>query len=487
MSFAKEKQSSITYTPASELEKQIAEKIEKLDVETNPIITHKFAADPAVLVYKDTVYVYATNDMQQLAFTQGKEENRYNKINTLNVFSSKDLVNWTDLGEVKVAGKNGGEGDAAWASNSWAPAIACKNIGGKDMFFLYFADSGNGIGVLSAPSPTGPFTDPIKKPLISRQTPNCANVNWLFDPAVMIDDDGVGYIYFGGGHDADKAEHPKTARCAKLGADMISIDGEPQEIDAPYLFEDSGINKINGTYYYTYCTNWVSRTVTKDSDIPPVAVIAYMTSDNPLGPFTYRGWTLKNPGAYFGASGNNHHWIFNFKDKYYIAYHAQTMEKMLGLEKGGYRGIYISDFDINEDGSFPVQKKCVDAIEQVGSFNPYEEIAAATYQSMKNVAVTAERLLSPVADGGYVLIKGVDFGSGAGKIEINSVVAKKAKGGNLKVYLDSIDEGAKAIADIKIGKKAKQEKAIEGVSGVHDVYFVFSGNFALSSWRFQAQ
>ena len=140
MSFAKEKQGSITYTPASELEKQIAEKIEKLDVETNPIITHKFAADPAVLVYKDTVYVYATNDMQQLAFTQGKEENRYNKINTLNVFSSKDLVNWTDLGEVKVAGKNGGEGDAAWASNSWAPAIACKNIGGKDMFFLYFAD-----------------------------------------------------------------------------------------------------------------------------------------------------------------------------------------------------------------------------------------------------------------------------------------------------------------------------------------------------------
>jgi len=487
MACAKEKKSDTQYVQVTELQKNIAEKTEKLTLETNPIMTHKFAADPAVLIYKDTIYVYSTNDMQQLEFTLGKEENRYNKINTLNIFSSKDLVNWTDLGEVDVAGKNGGKGDAAWASNSWAPAIAWKNIGGKDKFFLYFADSGNGIGVLTADSPTGPFTDPIKKPLISRQTPNCANVNWLFDPAVMVDDDGTGYLYFGGGHDADKFEHPKTARCVKLGDDMISIEGEPQEIDAPYLFEDSGINKINGTYYYTYCTNWVSRTVTKDSDIPPTAVIAYMTSDNPLGPFTYRGWTLKNPGAYFGASGNNHHWIFEFKGKKYIAYHAQTMEKLVGLDKGGYRGIYISDFAVNADGTFPVQTKCIYAIDQVGTFNPYEEVPAVTYQSLKNVAVTSNRLLTPTADGGYVCIKGVDFGNGASKIVLNTIIEKKSKGGNLKVLVDGMEADSTVLADVKIGKKATTEKAVADVTGVHDLYFVFSGNFALSSWSFIAK
>ena len=35
--------------------------------------------------------------------------------------------------------------------------------------------------------------------------------------------------------------------------------------------------------------------------------IAYMTSDNPMGPFTYQGEILKNPSTYFGVGGNNHH------------------------------------------------------------------------------------------------------------------------------------------------------------------------------------
>ena len=70
----------------------------------------------------------------------------------MNIFCSKDLVNWTDCGVVDIAGKNGGKGDAKWASNSWAPAIACKKVDGKDKFFLYFADSGNGIGVVVADS-----------------------------------------------------------------------------------------------------------------------------------------------------------------------------------------------------------------------------------------------------------------------------------------------------------------------------------------------
>ena len=50
----------------SEMQKMMAEKAFKMPTENNPIMTHKFGADPAVLVYDDTVYVYSTNDMQQL-------------------------------------------------------------------------------------------------------------------------------------------------------------------------------------------------------------------------------------------------------------------------------------------------------------------------------------------------------------------------------------------------------------------------------------
>ena len=483
MSCSENKNSTLECSEITEVQRLMAEKIVKLPVENNPIMTHRFGADPAVLVYNDTVYVYSTNDMQQLEYTKAKDDNKYNKINSLNLFASKDLVNWTDLGVIPVAGKNGGEGDAKWATNSWAPAIACKKIDGKDKFFLYFADSGNGIGVVTADSPEGPFTDPIKGPLISRQTPNCANVNWLFDPAVFIDDDGKGYIYFGGGHNPDAFEHPKTARCAALGADMISIEGIPAEIDAPYLFEDSGINKINNLYYYTYCANWTARPEGSGPEVPPIAVIAYMTSEKPLGPFTYRGWTLKNPGNYFGAWGNNHHWIFEFKGKHYIAYHAQTMEKQMKLEHGGYRGIFINEFKVNEDGSLPVQDMKMAGAAQVGSFNPFEKVPAASFHSVRNVAVTSKRTLSPVADGGYVCLKGVDFGDGAKKIALEVICGEKSKA-SLQVCVDHFGSNGKVLADIKIGKKSNIEENIEAISGIHDLYFVFTGNFELSSWTF---
>lgn len=128
------KEELIAATPVTEMQKLMAEKAFKMPGENNPVVAHKYGADPAVLEYKDTLYIYSTNDMQQLEFTKGRIDNGYNKINTLNVFSTKDMVNWTDCGEIAVAGKNNPVGAAKWAANSWAPAIACKKIEGKDKF-----------------------------------------------------------------------------------------------------------------------------------------------------------------------------------------------------------------------------------------------------------------------------------------------------------------------------------------------------------------
>ena len=59
----------------SDMQKLMAEKSYKMPNENNPIMTHKFGADHAVLVYNYTVYVYSTNDMQQFEFTKGKQPN----------------------------------------------------------------------------------------------------------------------------------------------------------------------------------------------------------------------------------------------------------------------------------------------------------------------------------------------------------------------------------------------------------------------------
>ena len=211
--------------------------------DANPLMTQRFGADPFAMVCGDRVYFYMTADSFEYNVNKEIVENTYGTIRSINVISTADMINFTDHGSIRVAGPTGA---AKWAHNSWAPAAAWKEIDGKAKFFLYFADAGGGIGVLTADSPTGPFTDPLGQGLITRQTPNCADVLWLFDPAVLVNDDGTAYLYFGGGVPEGKAADPGTGRVVQLGGDMISLAGDPIAIDAPYLFEDSGIHKYNG-------------------------------------------------------------------------------------------------------------------------------------------------------------------------------------------------------------------------------------------------
>ena len=130
------------------------------------------------MVVGDEVYIYMTADAFEYDSKGEIKENSYSQIRTIHVVSTKDFKNFTDHGEIPVAGSNG---LAKWAHNSWAPAAAMKNINGQDKFFLYFADNGGGIGVLEADSPAGPFKDPLGKALISRDIPTCASVLWLFE------------------------------------------------------------------------------------------------------------------------------------------------------------------------------------------------------------------------------------------------------------------------------------------------------------------
>src|SRR5690606_550381 len=57
----------------------------------NPIITDVFTADPAPIVYDDTVYLYASHDTATVADTNYKMPDWL-------LFSSKDMVNWTNHG-----------------------------------------------------------------------------------------------------------------------------------------------------------------------------------------------------------------------------------------------------------------------------------------------------------------------------------------------------------------------------------------------------
>ncbi len=467
--------------------------------DTNPLMTQRFGADPYAMEYDGRVYFYMTADTFEY---DGEEilENSYGRIKQINVISTADMVNFTDHGSIKAAGS---QGAAKWAGNSWAPAAAWKNIDGQDKFFLYFADGGGGIGVLTADSPTGPFTDPLGKGLVTRQTPNCGDVLWLFDPAVLVDEDGRAYLYFGGGVPEGRVSDPGTARVVELGEDMISLKGDPQPIDVPYLFEDSGIHKYHDKYYYTYCTNWqVDAAGTAAYGIHN-AEIACLESDSPMGPFTFKEVILENPGKLNGLYGNNHHCVFSFQGNWYITYHARTLEKKMGVEKG-YRCTHVDSFTMGEDGAIGKIKMTLKGREQLRYVDPYQEVPAATIavqgglETVAADAVTEESgagnmAVSGIDSGDFLKIQGVDFGETAPTgLEITARYASGTEGliqvridspeGQVLGYMsfDGLQEEASAETFCSYTAALESE-----TTGVHDVYFIFCGSgYQIGSWKF---
>ena len=123
----------------------------------NPIIQTNFTADPAPLVHGDTVYLYTSHD---------EDDAQGFKMRDWKLYTSKDMVNWTDHGTVADLSI------FAWANqdnDAWAPQIVERN--GK--FYLYAPVTVSGsprnvIGVAVADSPLGPFKDPLGRPLIDR-------------------------------------------------------------------------------------------------------------------------------------------------------------------------------------------------------------------------------------------------------------------------------------------------------------------------------
>ena len=106
-----------------------------------------------------------------------------------------------------------------------------------------------------ADKPTGPFKDPLGKPLIARSEHACQ----VIDPMVFIDDDGSAYLYFGQGN----------CNVVKLNEDMISFDpSQVNRITPKGYNEGAFVIKRNGVYYLMwsshdtrdprYCVNYAT-------------------------------------------------------------------------------------------------------------------------------------------------------------------------------------------------------------------------------------
>ncbi|MFI2433311.1 family 43 glycosylhydrolase [Streptomyces sp. NPDC018693] len=262
-------------------------------------------ADPNIARFGDTFYIYPTTDgFPGWSGTQFK------------AYSSKDLVHWEDHGVILDLGP-----DVSWAdSRAWAPAIEAKN--GK-YYFYYSADTN--IGVAVSDSPTGPFRDPLGKPLIARG----AYTGQMIDPAVFTDDDGQSYLYWGNGR----------AYVVPLNDDMVSFDASKVTDITPSGYnEGTFVIKRKGTYYFMWSEN-----DTRDENYR----VAYATGPSPTGPWTKRGVILEKDLS-LGIKGPGHHSVVHVPntDDWYIAYHRFAIPG----GDGTHRETTVDKLEFDADG-----------------------------------------------------------------------------------------------------------------------------------------
>ncbi|MBO6136911.1 MAG: family 43 glycosylhydrolase, partial [Fibrobacter sp.] len=412
------------------------------------VITTNYTADPAPYVHGDTVYLYTTHD----------EDNAdgFMMYDWL-LHTSTDMVNWTSHGAVASLG------DIKWSSKTngaWAEQVIERD--GK--WFMYVPIHGNGISVLVADNPYGPFKEPLNKALVWQRE------HWNdIDPTVWIDDDGQAYMYWG---------NPELYMI-KLNKDMISTQGSivtyPKIKDYQ---EGPWVYKHGNNYYMTFASTCCAEG------------IGYAMSDKITGPWTYKGDIMPHSSR----SNGNHPGIIDFKGKSYVfglnyelwRYKSEKMgQKYQHKER---RSVGLSEMKYNADGTIQKIDYWPDnGVAQLEDFDPYKRVEAETMSWGEDVRVrksgtAGNTVITNLSEGKYTKISGVEFGD-AGAESFSASVLSVKKASSITVRLDKVD--GEIVGKAEFSADGLVTVPLTGAVGKHDVFFVFAGDFEADYWEFE--
>lgn len=303
------------------------------ELPNNPVLPG-FHADPEIIYSNLTgkYYIYSTTDGQP-----GWGGWYYT------AYSSSDLKDWTYEGIVLDLKSD----QVSWADgNAWAPAIEEKKTKDGYRYYLYFSGNpknggGKQIGVATADSPTGPFTD-LGHPMITESPTGGGqqiDVDVFTDPV-----SGKSYLYWGNGYMAG----------AELNKDMVSIKKKTLKVltpeggtlqdyayrEAPYVFYR------NGLYYFMWSV---------DDTGSANYHVAYGTSTSPLGPIQVAAdpiVTIQKPEKEIYGPAHNSVICKPGTDEWYIVYHRINKHYLdKSLSPGTHREVCIDRLEFNADGT----------------------------------------------------------------------------------------------------------------------------------------
>lgn len=327
--------------------------------------------DPYVLHVKgDKYYMYGTGGDAKNGFA---------------AYSSPDLVNWKNEGQVYFAGNEKGWSDstAEWGGAYWAPEVYEKD----GRFYMFYSaqwkeNPGNDvenfrIGVAVADKPTGPFIDLNTRPVFDPGYP-------VIDANVLFDDNGKAYLYYS----RCCYKHPVKSEVAdwakkkgwfdeieeswvygvELKPDFTGVVGEPvlllrppvkmdnkqaewesrsvtsKEVNRRWTEGSVAFKKAN-TYYMMYSANYFGG---------KNYAVGYATSKSPLGPFTKASnnpvlqKNVEQGGIVTGTGHNSVTYSPDGKEMLCV-YHGRT------VSTGEKRVVFIDRMKILKDGKLVVE------------------------------------------------------------------------------------------------------------------------------------
>jgi len=191
-------------------------------------------ADPAVIRGRDGFwYAYGTSDPLRAGETAPR---------LIPILRSADLVSWTYAGDAFTT-------RPAWATPTaglWAPDI--RFTGGRYVLYYTVTDTtlnegdDSAIGVATAPTPLGPWTDSGRPIVAPRPAPN-GGFLWTFDPAQLVDAGGRLWLYYG--------SYFGGIFTVPLTPDGLSVAGTPTQVTIDNRYEGAYVVR-RGSWYYLF-------------------------------------------------------------------------------------------------------------------------------------------------------------------------------------------------------------------------------------------
>lgn len=417
----------------------------------NPIITGQFTADPTARVFEGKLYLYPSHDIPS-PIERLKE---WFCMADYHVFSSENLVDWTDHGMILS------QENVPWVDSEsysmWAPDCVYKD--GK--YYFYFPASPKGkkgfnVGVAIADKPYGPFK-PLPEPI--------KGVGGI-DPCVLLDTDGQAYLYWSG----------RGLNVAKLKDNMTELASEPVLVadvedgfkEGPFAF------KHNGKYYLTY--PWV-----KDK----TECLAYAMSDNPMGPFEYKGIIMEQSPT---GCWTNHHSLVEYKGQWYLFYHHNDYSP----EFDKNRSVRADSLTFNPDGTIQL---VTPTLRGVGITDAGKAIQLDRYSAISQEGASIDYInQANKFDGWKVLFNRKDAWVSYNRVDFGNQEWQKvdvrvlsSAGGTLGVYANE-----KMIAEIEVPASVSEWKTLSvpvevAQAGIQDLRVsLVKGNDVQLDWiRFE--